>query len=388
MKHSQKILLAGIAGLLALTAVGCTKNRKSEGFMDDPMTHYMQGKKYWDKGEYDRAREEFNLSKSLDKKFCPAWAGLAMTDAAQGKIKDAEKNADEAVDLCGSKEHEGYMAEAIVLEYKYKGNEEEKDWWEDAESLYKKALKISPNSGELYYRMGRMYKVAYEFRKSEDAFKKNLDLKNEYQEEANAEWAVVQKILRAAPGTRVGQRIALVEQITRADVAALFINELELDRILDKRMGKTYDTDFQAPTDPREMQTEVVTQIAAITDMEGHWAKNFALDLQKYRIRGLEPTPDHKFNPNVAITRGEYAFFIEDILIAISGDRELATKHIGATTSRFPDVNVGSPYYNAICNAVDKNVMDANLVGEFRMLDPVSGPDALLIIRSIKDMRR
>jgi len=378
----------GLAMLVAAGAAGCSKNRKSGGLMDDPMTHYMQGKKYWDKGEYSRAREEFNLSKSLDKKFCPAWAGLAMTDAAEGKIKSAEDNAEEAEDLCGSKGYEGYMAQAIVLEYKFKGNEKEKDWWEDAEGYYKKALKIAPSSGELYYRLGRMYKVAYEFRKSEDAFKKNLELKAEYQEEANAEWAVVQKILRAAPGTRVGQKIALVEKITRADIAALFVNEFELDRIMDKRLGKSYDTDFQAPVDPREMQTEVVTRIADITDMEGHWAKNFALDLQKYRIRGLEPTPDHKFHPEQAITRGEYAFFIEDILIAISGEKDLATKHIGAASSRFPDVNAASPYYNAICNAVDKNVMDASLSGEFRALDPVSGPDALLVIRALKDMRR
>ena len=377
-----------VSSLLALSATSCTKNRKAEGFMDDPQTHYMQGKKYWDHGEYARAREEFNLSKSLDKKFCPAWAGLAMTDAAEGKIKSAEDNADEAEDLCGSKGYEGYMAQAIVLEYKFKGNEQEKDWWEDAEDYYQKALKIAPASGELYYRMGRMYKAAYEFRKSEDAFKKNLELKNEYQEEANAEWAVVQKILRAAPGTRVGQKIALVEKITRADIAALFINELELDRLMDKRLAKAYDTDYQAPEDPRQMQTETVTKIADITDMEGHWAKNFALDLQKYRIRGLEPSPDHKFYPAQYINRAEYAFFIEDILIAITGEQGLATKHIGASVSRFPDVNVGSPFYNAICNAVDKNVMDASLSGEFRAMETVSGPDALLIIRAIKDMRR
>lgn len=388
MMNSRKWILIALAALLALGVSGCTKNRKAEGFMDDPVTHYLQGKKYWDQGDYTRAREQFTLSKSLDKKYCPAWAGLAMTDAAEGQFKAAEKNANEAVSLCGSKGYEGYMAKAIVLEFQYKGNEKEKDWWEDAESLYKKALKISPDNGELYYRMGHMYKVAYEFRKAEDAFQKNLELKKDYQEEANAQWAVVQKILRAAPGSRVGQRIALVDKITRADIAALFISELDLDRILDKRLGKTYDTDFQAPADPREMQTETVTKVAVITDMDQHWAKNFALDLQKYRIRGLEPTPDHKFHPDVAITRGEYAFFIEDILIASTGEKELATKHIGASVSRFPDVNVGSPYYNAICNAVDKNVMDANLAGEFRMLDPVSGPDALLIIRAIKDMRR
>lgn len=385
MKLSH-LFLALVA--VTLVTVSCTKNRKSEGLMDDPETHFIQGKKYWDKGENARARDEFKLAKSLDKKYGPAYAGLAMADAVDGKFESAEDFAEEAIDLCDDKNYNGYMSMAIVIEFKNKGRTDDKDWFEDAEDFYKKALKISPNSGELYFRMGKMFKVAYQFRKAEDSFKKNLELKADYQEEANNEWAVVQKILRAAPGTRVGSKVALVDKITRADIAALFISELELDRIMDKRKAKNYDTDFQSPADPRSMTVDSSIKIADILDIEKHWARNFIQDVQKYRIRGLEPTPDHKFNPEQPITRGEYAFFIEDILIAISGDKDLATKHIGAGQSRFPDVNPASPYYNAICNAVDKNVMDAELNGEFRMLDNVSGPDALLIIRAIKDMRR
>lgn len=387
----HKIALIATAALAVMT-VSCAKNRKAGGMMDDPQTHTIQGMKYWDKEDYNRARDEFKLAISLEegKKYGPAYAGLAMTDAAQGKFEDAEDNADKAIDYCNKdkKEYQGEMAAAIVIEFKNKGTKDNEDWYEDAEDHYEDALKIDPKAGEVYFRMGHMYKIAYEFRKAEDAFKKNLEIKNGYEEQANAEWAVVQKILRAEPGSRVGKKIALVEKISRADIAALFMAELELDRILDKSKVKNYETDFAAPADPRTMTVDSNVKVADILDCDKHWARNFIQDIQKYRIRGLEPSADHKFYPDQLINRGEYAFFIEDILMAITGDRTLATKHIGNNESRFPDVNPSSPYYNAICNAVDKNIMDAQLNGEFRALDPVSGPDALLIIRAIKDMRR
>jgi tetratricopeptide (TPR) repeat protein len=375
-----------ILGFVLLAS--CAKPRVSEGLMDDPQTHSMQGKKYWDKGEYQKAAEEFELALSLDKKYGPAHAGMAMVKAATGDFKKAESYADDAIGYCKKdKDPAGLIAMGVVLTLKNKGSKEE-DWYEKPEKFFKKAIEMAPKKGEAWYRLGQMYKIAYQFRKSEDSFRANLDLKDEYQDESNREWELVQKIVRAAPGTRVGQKVALVDQITRADIAALFVNELELDRIMEKRKAKAYDTDFKAPDDPREMQTETTTKVADILDLEGHWAKNFILDLQKFRIRGLEPTPDHKFNPNEPILRSQYAFFIEDILIAITGDATLATKHIGATESRFPDVNASSPYYNAICNAVDKNIMNAELSGEFGAMKTVSGPDALLIIRSIKEMRR
>jgi len=385
-----------IRGLLfiALTLVlfagftGCTKNRKSEGLMDDPMTHFIQGKKYWDQNKLDQAEEEFKLAKSLDKKFGPALAGLAMVEASRGNFDKAEDFADDAIDLAKKKDPYGHMAMGIVEEKKGLADpKRDEDWYEDAEDEYKEAMEIAPDLGEMPYRLGHLYKVAYEFRKAEDAFKKVLELKNGYEKEADEEWQVVQKILRAAPGTRVGKKIALVEEITRADVAALFVSELEIDRIMEKRKAKQYDTDFQAPEDPREMQVDTLKKMKDITDIEDHWAKNFILDLQKYQIRGMEPSADHKFYPNEPITRGQYAMFMEDILIAITGDRALASKHLG-TESRFPDVNASAPYYNAISNAVDKNIMDANLAGEFKPLETVDGPDALLIIRRIKELRR
>ena len=375
--------------------VGCApKARKAGGHMDDPPTHYKQGMKYWDDGKYPQAEEEFNLAKSLDPKYAPAYSGLALVTAKKAQdapdnegmasgFKEAIKLADKAQEL-DSKLPLVFIAKAIVITMKNEGKPA-KEWLGDVEKEYNKALKIDPENAEAYYRRGYCYKKAYEFTKAANDFRKVLDLKKEFTAQANEQWEIVQKIERAAPGTDVGKKIALVEKISRADIAALFVSELKIDKLVTKKRPKNYDTDFQAPEDPREMEVDQVVSMPAMTDVAGHWAKNFITDIVDLNIRGLEPYPDHTFHPDKLINRGEYAMMVEDVLIAITGDASLATKHIG-TESRFPDVNPAHPSYNAICNAVDKNVMDASINGEFGLALDVSGPDALLVIRKLKDL--
>ncbi len=378
-------------------ATGCTKARKAGGHMDTPETHYKQGMKYWDQGEYRKAEEEFKLAESLDPKFAPAVAGLALTTAKQAQSaaesKETKKGFKAAHDLAdkakklGGKIPEPFIAKALVITMENQGRTAPKKWLDAVEREYKKAINIDPENAEAYYRRGVCYKRAYEFGKAADDFRKVLDLDKDFTSEANRQWELVQKIQRAAPGTDVGKRIALVDTITRADIAALFISEMEVDKLIKKRRPKNYDTGFEAPEDPREMEVDHRVSMAAVTDLEGHWAKNFVTDIVSLDIRGLEPYPDHTFHPDDRINRGEYAMMVEDIIIAILGDESLATKHVG-TETRFPDVNPSHPAYNAVCNAIDKNVMDAAMNGEFRMADHVSGADALLVIRKLKELNK
>jgi hypothetical protein len=389
-----------VFSLLTITAMvvsmGCApKARKAGGYMDTPDAHYKQGMKYWDLAEYTKAREEFELAKSLDPKFAPAYSGLALTTAQKAQTapdKDAEeKGFKEAMNLANkaqdlnSKIPEVFIAKAIVITMKNEGKVPPAKWLEDVESQYGKAIKIDPNNSESYYRRGYCYKKAYEFSKASADFKKVLDIGKGYTAEADEQWSLVQKIERAAPGTEVGKRIALVDKISRADIAALFVSELGVDKLMKKRRPVQENTGFAAPDDPRRMQVDTMMSIAKATDIQDHWAKNFITDITDLDIRGLEPYPDHTFRPNDLVNRGEYAMMVEDIIIAILGDQTLATKHIG-TQSRFPDVNSSHPAYNAVCNAVDKNVMDAEISGAFGPEKSVSGPDALLVIRKIKEL--
>jgi hypothetical protein len=398
-KYARSIPFFCVAVSIALALSGCgVKARKAGGYMDTPETHYKQGMKYWMAEDFDKAQEEFNLAKSLDKKYAPAFAGLALTTAkkaqqaadkkseSQGFI-EALKLAEQAQNL-GDKIPDGYIAKALVLTMMHEGKDPADKWLGQVEKQYAIALKKDPGNAAAYYYRGSCYKKAFEFAKASADFKKVLELKKDFTAEADEQWALVQKIERAAPGTDVGKRIALVDKISRADIAALFVSELAIDKLMEKRRKLSPNTGFQVPADPREMQVDTLKSMAKVTDIDNHWAKNFILDIVNLSIRGLEPYPDHTFKPGDLINRGEYALMVEDILIAILGDETLATKNIGDAQSRFPDVNPSFPAYNAICNAVDKNIMDAEMNGAFGPEKSVSGPDALLVIRKIKELNK
>lgn len=372
--------------LLVIMMVGCApKARKAGGYMDTPQTHCKEGTKYLSDGKFDKAEEEFKLAVSLDQKFAPAYAGLAIVSAHNKNFKEAINLADKAQSL-DSKITDGYIAKAMVITMQNEGKPA-KEWLKDVEKEYDKALKIDPQNSESFFRRGYCYKKAYEFGKASADFKKVLELKKDFTKEADDEWQIVQMIERAAPGTDVGKRIALVEKISRADIAALFVSELQIDKLIEKKRPKHYDTDYKAPADARTMKADSMVSMAAVTDINNHWAKNFIMDIVDYKIRGLEPYPDHTFHPDQIVNRGEYAMVVEEAIIAILRDPSLATKHIGSQ-SRFPDVNPSHPAYNAICNSVDKGVMSAEMNGEFGADKSVSGPEALLVIRKLKELQK
>jgi tetratricopeptide (TPR) repeat protein len=400
MKSSSKICMIVVISVCAVILIpGCAiKARKAGGYMDTPETHYREGMKYWNMDSCKQAEEEFNLAKSLDRKYAPAFAGLALTTAKKAQtvsdknamekgFKEALKLADQAQSLNG-KIPEPFIAKALVLTMQHEGRDSVDKWIGEVEKNCEKAIKIAPQDPAGYYYRGLCYKKAYEFTKASVDFKKVLELGKDFTAEADEQWATIQKIERAAPGTEVGKRIALVDKISRADIAALFVSELGIDKLVQKRRKLPENTSFEAPTDTRALQADTLKSMAEVTDINGHWARNFILDIVNLSIRGLEPYPDHTFRPNDLINRGEYAMMVEDILIAILGDQSLATKNIGDEKSRFPDVNPSHPSYNAICNTVDKNIMDADLNGAFGPEKSVSGPDALLVIRKIKELNK
>jgi tetratricopeptide (TPR) repeat protein len=261
-----------------------------------------------------------------------------------------------------------------------------KNWIKDAESEFKTANAREPNSARLHYYMGMAYKMELDFDKAAGMFKTVLDLNKEFTGEANAEWAVIQKIQRAAPGTEIGKKIALIDRIDRADVAALFDQEMNLEKLFTKRGPKTYDTTFKAPTETTtRFSPETTVKMGAATDIADHWLKPSIEMILKLQVRGLEAGPNHTFEPDKRITKGEFAVMLEDILIKVSGDEKLATKFLGAP-SPFPDIRNDQYFFSAVMTTTSRNFLEADkATGEFKPGDPVSGADALLSIREFKN---
>jgi tetratricopeptide (TPR) repeat protein len=369
---------------IGLIVSGCgPKPIQKESVLDTPENHYNQGLRELKVNNLAKAVEEFERATAIDPDYPGGYVGMGLVEAEKKNFKEALDWVDKGIDKDKDKQFiDGYIAKGRILAKQQKGD----DWLEDAVKQFEKALKINPNSGKALFYLGLTYKEAYDFGDAVSTFSKVVELKGDYAKEANTEWELVQKIQRAAPGTKIGAKIALIDEIDRADLAVLFVEELKLLEILEKKQPKVYDTSFRPPEDQTEMKTMTKTEMEPATDIANHWAKNWIEDVIK--AGAMDVFPDHTFRPDDKITRGNYALFLQNILMVVTGDQKLATKYIG-TPSRFPDVNASHYAYNAICLAVDRGFMKADpMDGAFGISKTVSGADALLILRDFQNALR
>jgi Tfp pilus assembly protein PilF len=375
--HIKQFIM--LVAALALVVAGCGKKPSPPtSLMDSPEYHYTNGLKYLDKDQIDEAMKSFDRAVALDPKSPFGYIGKGLAYGKKGDYKPAFENMSKGKGLDKG-------IEANIGMIRLYSMQRAKGWVPEAESEFKTAKKKDPNSARLHYFMGMAYKVALDFDKAAEMFKTVLDMNKEFTSEANTEWALIQKIQRAAPGTEIGKKIALIDKIDRADIAALFDQEMNLEKLYTKRGVKTYDTSFKAPTEAStDMQTEKVIKMEPATDIADHWLKPSIDLVLKLQVRGLEAGPNHTFEPDKLITKGEFALMLEDILIKVSGDEKLATKFLGAA-SPFPDIRNDQYFFSAAMTTTSRGFIEADkATGEFKPGDPVSGADALLSIREFK----
>jgi Tfp pilus assembly protein PilF len=375
--HIKQFIM--LVAALALVVAGCGKKPSPPtSLMDSPEYHYTNGLKYLDKDQIDEAMKSFDRAVALDPKSPFGYIGKGLAYGKKGDYKPAFENMSKGKGLDKG-------IEANIGMIRLYSMQRAKGWVPEAESEFKTAKKKDPNSARLHYFMGMAYKVALDFDKAAEMFKTVLDMNKEFTSEANTEWALIQKIQRAAPGTEIGKKIALIDKIDRADIAALFDQEMNLEKLYTKRGVKTYDTSFKAPTEAStDMQTEKVIKMEPATDIADHWLKPSIDLVLKLQVRGLEAGPNHTFEPDKLISKGEFALMLEDILIKVSGDEKLATKFLGAA-SPFPDIRNDQYFFSAAMTTTSRGFIEADkATGEFKPGDPVSGADALLSIREFK----
>lgn len=373
--------------LLIVIAVGafifsCAPEvRKPLSQLDTPEHHTYTGLKLLNQGKYRDAQREFELAIQLNQKYSKAYAGIGLVKAYKGDFESAFNFMKDAWRYAMTKEEKVFVHIGKIRLYTM--SKAKKNWLERSVEQFKYAISLAPKSSAAYYFMGMAYKGGLEFDLAGKMFSKVLDLNDDYVAKANSEWKLIQKIQRAMPGTVTGKKIAIVESITRADVAALFMEELRIDVLYKRRTQKTFDTSFKYPDKFKAKSEE---KAVTATDIADHTLKADIEGILAIGVRGMENYPDGAFHPDELITRASYAMMIEDILIKVTGENDLATKFIGSA-SPFPDLRSDLPYFNAVMVVTSRGIMQAKdfTSGEFVPLGSVSGVDALLIIRKMKE---
>ena len=372
-----------ILSVLVMVVVfsGCPRKpaRQAQGVMDTPQHHVEMADRYIHKGDWDAAHKEYQLAIGLDSKYVPALAGEALYFAHAKNPEEAEKYRKLAWDYAKKPDQKLEYYIGMIRYHAFMG---EKNWIKHSEDAFARAKEIKAGDERIYYYMGWAYKEALQFSDAEAMYKKVIELNGKLREDANNEWELVQKIVRAKPGTPAGLKIALVKEITKADVAALFVQEMHLPELWQKRGIKKWETpSFQTPGEARMAQQGPVMP----SDIADHPLRSDIEAVLGLGIRGLEVMPDGKFYPNNKITRAEYALMLEDILIKVLNEPGLATRYVADPNSQFHDMRTDNFAYNAAVVVSNRQIMPADMEGNFKPLDPVAGVDALLVIRKMQD---
>jgi len=381
---SYRNITASLLILLAFLTFACAQQAaKPQATMDTPEHHVMSGNKLLKAGNYDGAIAEFERARALDPKHAPAYLGLGLGYGYKGDFETGLKQMKKGAGYAKGDDQKYDLEVGYMRLYLMGKGQADRHWFDELRSTYRKAASRLPERPEAFYYMGLAYKTKYEFRKASREFTKVLDLDKGLVEEADREYALMQKIERAMPGSSIGKQIAIQDSITRADLAALFIHELQIDDLYKRRAKRTFDTAYKSPG--KTFKAGEYVKAPPATDIEDHVLKADIDAVIAIGIKGMQPYPDHTFKPDKPTTRAEFAMIVEDIMITITRDTGLATMFIG-NQSPFPDLRNDLPYFNAVMVCTTRGIMNAKDAGtgEFDAAGSIPGADALLSIRTLK----
>jgi len=386
---------------LTVLLIGCSQSgpRKASGKLDTPGHHVLRGMDAIEQGRWNAAAQEFELALELNAEHSPALAGKALVQAhrsnedgrtseKQAELKEqARDNLEAALSAAeSSRDRFAVRVTAIRVETTLKNNE---DWLEEAQdhaAIAAEILESHPNlqsqRSEPLFFLGIAYREGLEFNPAADQFRKVLDLNLTRVREADKALEQLNRVTRARPGTRHGRTVALAQQITRADFAALLIEEFQLAELYARGI-KNNVSGYTSPT--KNFASGTKEEILA-ADIANHPLKADIEDVLQLGVRGLEANPQKLFFPDRPVTRAEYALMLEDILIKVMQDQTLATRFIGEK-SPWSDVRADAYYYNAARTLTSRNILSVRnrIRGEFGPEDSISGADALLSLRMLKD---
>lgn len=378
-----------------LFVIGCSNQvAKCPSPEDNPGHHYLAGMELLEQGKLDEAVSKFERACFCDEKYGPAHAGAALAAALKAKgVADPEHRAidekrlrarlDTAWDNSDGPEEEfAWHLASMRVETALKNG----GWIDEVEEGFEAAKKLKTVEDRLlYYRtpeaadyfMGTAFLEARQLQKARDLFGAVLNVRStgKWHSAADIGWKKADKIGRALSGITLGdagRQIAVLDNVTRADMAALLVDELKIGRLFAGRI----------PVKPKEE-----SYIPA--DVLSSPFKEEVAELVKWSVRGLEPAYDsgtraYLFRPLEPVKRKELAMALEDVLVKLTGDEKAVSAFLGHRSSPFPDIEPSAVWYNAAMTMVTRNIMETGISGEFRPEEAVDGAEAIMAIRALK----
>jgi tetratricopeptide (TPR) repeat protein len=335
------------------------------------------GMKKLEAGDPDGAALLFEEALKIDKRNVPAMMGMSRVAQAKGRSDDALHWAEEAVDGAAGPT-ERLDARTLLMETHYAFRQEE--WFDAMEAIWESVREENERPEAAALLMARANRDHENPLQATVYYRQVIDWNGRLAGEADRELESLYRQLRSEPGTAVGRDVSRQEEVSRADLSALIIEELKLAEYMQGNTPTQYDAGFKTPQEFARRGEDDPLPL----DVDGHPYEMDIREVIHFGIRGLEPMPDGSFAPQAAVNRASFALVIEDILIRVKEEPLLKTAFVGSP-SPFPDVTPQHYAFNAMVVSTTRQFLAADLDGAFRPEDPATGAEALLAIRRLKE---
>ena len=265
--------------------------------------------------------------------------------------------------------------------------------WDEAVTIYRQAIAASPESGFLYrdlaaveQRAGRTASALEHYRKAVEIDDGDARSHAGIAAILEAQGDVLGALAEYEKARAIDPSEAPETAITRLRAAAALaklpaeyraipnnttVNRAELASLIGIRLESLI-----ARAKPRQV---------IITDVRGHWAQPWITPV--VRSGAMDTLPNYEFGPRRQVRRGELATTVSRLLTLIAAAKpELAKKWQGAKVT-VNDVAPSHLSYPAVSTVVAAGIMPlAN--GNFELLRPVTGPEAIDIVSRIEALAR
>lgn len=339
--------------LMAVLAVsGCaTREGPRQVLLNTPAQHVSSGLQLLDAGRLTDAGREFEAATVLDGKYAGGYIGLAIVEARKGQFEKATRLIHRAASFAGQRWE---RAQLEVANMELFMAEAKPGWLERVEAAYARATSIAPLATRATYTLALSYLKALRFDLARVRFDQLAAGDDSLAFLARAGVELCDKVLEADPRTELGKRTALIRLINRAELAALLVAEVDLP-------WPPPDKPLQA-TDVRPdlPQAEAIHRVIAS------------------KIKGFPLQGGGQFVAPLTVKRQDLAMVALGVVEKISGRQNLLGAYEAVGVEDLPK---NENYALAISRCLDWRLMDRIHWSRFDPRAPVSGADALLVLK-------
>lgn len=235
------------------------------------------------------------------------------------------------------------------------------------EDAYYHALPAYRKQPDLYYFMGLIYKKVYQYNKAKTYFSKVVSYGGTYKESAYDMICQIKNLEQCAL-CEYQQKLPLIPQISRADMCYILHHNLDIHELFEKNTNYTF---------------KPKPQIAR--DIDSHALKQEIEAVLLINLLGLSLFSNNGFEPEMPLTRADFAQIVFEIINLIN-PQVVSDFHPINNPDGVSDVHPTQHFFRAILFCTSYLIMPPLEIGEFDPYGSVSGADALMSIRTLKQL--